>query len=84
MEVLTNFITIFTSSIIETTIINCSIVFLAYLLIWKKFKHKILNHRIQEVERVNEKQIHRELKSSISTILAFTLFNCIVFYLASK
>ena len=84
MEELKQTLLIFSSWIIETTVINGSMVFIAYFLVWKKLKPKILNHRIQVIERVNEKQIKRELKSSICTIIAFTLFNCIVFYLTYK
>lgn len=82
MQLFENIITILTGSIVETTLINWIVVYIAYLLVWKKLKQKIINHRIQATERVNDKQIKRELKSAISTIIAFTIFNSIVYYLA--
>ena len=71
-------LTIIPKSLITILIINGLTVFLAYYIVWIKLRVKIWKNRISIVDRVNEKQINRELKSSISTIIAFTIFNCIV------
>ncbi len=83
MQYIENILTIFTSSLLETILINGTIVFFAYYIVWKKLKPKIWSHRISKVDRVNDKQISREMKSAITTVIAFTVFNCIVYYLAS-
>ena len=60
------------------------VITLAYLLVWKRFRKRLQNWRIQLKERVDARQIKRELKNSVSTLLVGALFSSIVIYLSTK
>lgn len=71
-------------SFISGFFLNGTVILLAYFLFWKKFKTRLKNWRIQLKERVNNKQIKRELKNSLSTLLVGATFSSIVIYLSTK
>jgi sterol desaturase/sphingolipid hydroxylase (fatty acid hydroxylase superfamily) len=64
--------------------LNGTVITLAYFLVWKKFKKRLHNWRIQLKERVDTKQIKRELKNSIYTLLVGATFSSIVIYLSTQ
>jgi sterol desaturase/sphingolipid hydroxylase (fatty acid hydroxylase superfamily) len=64
--------------------LNGTVITLAYFLVWKKFKKRLQNWRIQLKERVDTKQIKRELKNSIYTLLVGATFSSIVIYLSTQ
>ncbi len=63
---------------------NGTIIFLVYFLIWKKFAKRFQNFRIQLKNRVNNKQIRRELKNSLYALLVSALFSTLVILLSMK
>lgn len=69
--------------IIKIVLLESIIVILAYVLIKKLLNNKIKNNRIQLIERVNKKQINRELKNAIFTLLISFSFTCVLMYLNS-
>lgn len=70
--------------LISGLLLNGSIILLAYFLVWKKFKKRLVNWRIQIKERVNNKQIKRELKNSLYTLLVGATFSSVVIFLSTK
>lgn len=64
-------------------IMNGSLITIAYLLIWKKYKQRFHLYRIQLKERVNAKQLITELKNAISTLMVGAFFSSVVIYLSS-
>lgn len=70
--------------IVSGIMLNGSVILLAYFLIWKKYKERLKNWRIQLKERVNNEQIKRELKNSIYNFFVGALFSSIVLYLSTK
>lgn len=69
--------------IISGLLLNGTVITLAYFLVWKKFKEKFRNWRIQLNERVDAKQIKRELKNSIFTLLVGATFSSIIIYFST-
>ena len=84
MEPLKQIISNFPQSFISGILLSGTLITLTYLLVWKKFKKRFHNWRIQIKERVDAKQIKGELKNAIFTSLVGALFSCIVIYLSSK
>lgn len=70
--------------LISALLLNGTVITIAYLLVWKKFKTRLQNWRIQIKERVDGKQIKRELKNSIFTLLVGASFSSIVIYLSTQ
>lgn len=70
--------------IVSGIMLNGTVILLAYFLIWKKYKERLKNWRIQLKERVNNQQIKRELKNSLYSLLVGSLFSSIVIYLSTK
>jgi sterol desaturase/sphingolipid hydroxylase (fatty acid hydroxylase superfamily) len=69
--------------IISGLVLNGTVITLAYFLLWKKFKERFRNWRIQLNERVDAKQIKRELKNSIFTLLIGATFSSIIIYFST-
>jgi Delta7-sterol 5-desaturase len=65
-------------------VLNGILIGLAYFLVWKKFKERLKNWRIQLKERVDAAQIKRELKNSIFTLLVGATFSSIMLYASGK
>ena len=84
MEALKQILSNFPQGFIAGLIMNGSLITIAYLLFWKKFKKRFQNWRIQLKERVDTKQIKAELKNSVFTLMVGALFSSIVVYLSSK
>ena len=64
--------------------LNGTVITLAYFLVWKKFKKRLKNWRIQLKERVDSNQIKRELKNSIFTLLVGATYSSVVIYLSTQ
>ena len=69
---------------ISALMLNGTVILIAYFLVWKKFKTRLQNWRIQLKERVDGKQIKRELKNSLFTLMVGATFSSIVIYLSTK
>jgi chromate transport protein ChrA len=65
------------------SLMNYAIIAIIYVVIWKIFKKRLLNWRIQLKERVNAKQIKSELINSIFTLLVSTLLVVVIYLLKS-
>jgi sterol desaturase/sphingolipid hydroxylase (fatty acid hydroxylase superfamily) len=63
---------------------NLGIISITYLLVWKKFRHRLRHRRIQVPGRVDREQINSELRNSFFTLLVSALFTSIIFYLNTK
>lgn len=70
--------------IISGLILNGTVITLAYFLLWKRFKERFRNWRIQLNKRVDAKQIKRELKNSIFTLLVGATFSSIIIYFSTQ
>ncbi len=79
-EILFNFPQAFLSGLL----LNGTLIVLIYILVWKAFKKRLRSWRIQLKERVNTKQIKRELKNSFFTLAVGALFSSIVIYLSTQ
>lgn len=84
MEVVKQILINYPQGFLTGLIMNGSLITIAYLLFWKKFKENFQNWRIQLKERVDAKQIKYELKNSIFTLMVGALFSSIVIYLSAK
>jgi sterol desaturase/sphingolipid hydroxylase (fatty acid hydroxylase superfamily) len=65
------------------SLMNYAIIAIIYVVVWKIFKQRLLNWRIQLKERVNSKQIKSELINSIFTLLVSTLLVVVIYLLKS-
>lgn len=84
MEETTQIISIIPSSIVKVLVLNEGLITLIYFLVWKKYKERLKNWRIQTKEKVDTKQIKRELKNSIYTLLVGVFLSTIVLYFSTK
>lgn len=66
------------------SLMNYGIIVVVYLVVWKLFKKRLQNWRIQLKERVDAKQIKSELINSLFTLMVSTLFVLVIFFLKSK
>lgn len=83
MELLKQILQNIGQSLASGIFINGGILVLVYFLVWKKFKQRLKNWRIQLKERVDAAQIKRELKNSVFTLLVGAGFSTLVYYLNS-
>ena len=72
------------AGIASAVLINGTLVTLAYFLFWKKFKNRFQHWRIQIKQRTDSKQIKRELKNAVTTMIVGASFSSIVIYLSTK
>lgn len=84
METLKQIVIHIPQGVVTGLILNGTLISLAYFLIWKKFKKKLQNRRIQITERVDINQIKREIKNSMYTLLAGATLSSIVIYLSKQ
>lgn len=84
MDALKQILSNFPQGFMGGLMLNGSLITIAYLLFWKKFKKRFQNWRIQLKERVDAKQIKAELKNAVFTLMVGALFSSIVIYLSSK
>lgn len=84
MNVLIEILSNFPKGLISALLLNGTVVTLTYYLVWKKFKTRLANWRIQLNERADANQIKRELKNAIFTLCVGALFSSIVIYLSTK
>jgi Delta7-sterol 5-desaturase len=63
--------------------LNGSVMMLAYFLVWKLFKKRLHNWRIQLNERADAKQIKSELKNALLVFLVGAFSSSIILYLNS-
>lgn len=84
MEVVKQILANFPKGFITGLLLNGTATVLTYLIIWRLLKNKIRAWRIQIKERVNAKQIKRELKNSFFTLLVAATLSSVVFYLSAK
>lgn len=66
------------------SLMNYAVIAAVYLIVWKLFKERLKNWRIQFKERVNGKQIKSELINSLFVLLVSTVFVLVVYFLKSK
>ncbi|MFS4491892.1 sterol desaturase family protein [Maribacter sp. 2308TA10-17] len=66
------------------SLMNYVIIIVVYLVIWKLFKKRFKNWRIQIKERVNGKQIKSEIINSLFVLSVSTVFVLIIYFLKSK
>ncbi len=83
MEVLKSILQLIPEGIISGLALNGTLIVLAYFLVWKKYKERLRNWRIQLKEKVNNTQIRRELKNSLYTLLVGASFSAVVIYLST-
>lgn len=62
-------------------LINCGIIAIVYVVVWKLLKKRLQNWRIQLKERVDAKQIKIELLNSLFTFMISTLFVSVIYLL---
>jgi hypothetical protein len=67
MEALKQILSKFPQGFMAGLILNGSLITIAYLIVWKKFKKRFQNWRIQLKERVDAKQIKTELDKAFYT-----------------
>ncbi len=84
MEDLKQIVSIIPISVAKVILLNGSLISLVYFFIWKKYKHRFQNRRIQTKEKVNSKQIKREIKNAFFTLLVGILLSVFVLYLSTK
>jgi Delta7-sterol 5-desaturase len=65
-------------------VLNGTIISLVYFIFWKLLAKRYQNWRIQLNNRVDAKQIRREIKNAILTLLVGAFFSSIVIYLSTK
>lgn len=80
IEILSNF----PKGLMSAVVLNGTVVTLTYYLVWKKFKTRLANWRIQVNERADANQIKRELKNAVFTLCVGAFFSSIVIYLSTK
>ncbi len=83
METLKQILLKIPQNLISGLFLNGTVIILAYFLVWKKFKKRLQNRRIQLKERVDVQQIKRELKNSIFTLLVGAIFSSTIIYLST-
>jgi Delta7-sterol 5-desaturase len=82
MEVIKQILSTIPQGFITGLVLNGSLVTIVYYLFWKKFKERFKNFRIQIKQKVNNKQIKREIKNAFSTLLVSSILSSIVIYLS--
>jgi Delta7-sterol 5-desaturase len=84
MDALKQILSVFPSGLLQAAILNGGLMSLAYFIFWKKYKTRLQNWRIQIKERVDDKQIKRELTNAIFTLMVGVFFSGIVLYLSKQ
>ena len=74
----------FPKGLIKAILFNGGIISLSYYFIWIKYKERFKKFRIQLKERVNDKQIKREIENSLLTATVGILVSSIVLFFYSK
>lgn len=69
--------------LISGLLLNGTIMTLAYFIFWKALKKRLQNWRIQLKERVDAKQIKRELKNAVFTLFIGATFSSIIIYFST-
>jgi Delta7-sterol 5-desaturase len=82
MDALKQILSVFPQGLLQAAILNGSLMSLTYFIFWKKYKTRLQNWRIQIKERVDDKQIKRELTNAIFTLMVGVFFSGIVLYLS--
>lgn len=80
MEILSQFL----ESYARALIMNGFFITLFYFIFWKLFKNKFKNYRIQIKERVDSKQLKREIINAFGVLFVGVFFSVIVYYLSTK
>jgi Delta7-sterol 5-desaturase len=65
-------------------LMNYGIIAAVYVLVWKLFKKRLQNWRIQLKERVDSKQIKSEIINSFFTLLVSTLIVMVIYLMKAK
>jgi Delta7-sterol 5-desaturase len=65
------------------SLMNYTVIIIVYFLVWKIFKKRLINWRIQLVNRVDGNQIKAEILNSFFTLIVSTLFVIVIFLLKS-
>jgi Delta7-sterol 5-desaturase len=65
------------------SLMNYAIIAVVYLVVWKLFKKRLKNWRIQLKERVDAQQIKSELINSLFTLMVSTLFVMLIYFMQS-
>lgn len=73
----------FPENLITAIVFNGGVIAIVYFLVWKIFKNRLANWRIQLRGRVNAEQIKREIKNALYTLSVGALFTSIVIYLST-
>ncbi|MDJ0798096.1 MAG: sterol desaturase family protein [Calothrix sp. MO_167.B12] len=68
-------------ALVSAVMVNGSLITLTYLLIWKVFKKRLYNWRIQLNEKANAEQIKFELKNAVLIFLVGAFSSSTIFYL---
>ena len=84
MEIIKQILITIPKGFMQAVLFNGTFITIAYVLIWKIFKKRFQNWRIQVKERVNAKQIKTELKNAFFTLLVGVTFSSIILYLSTK
>jgi Delta7-sterol 5-desaturase len=74
----------FPQGLLSALVFNGTIIAIVYFLVWKKLQAKFRHWRIQVKDRVDAKQLKRELKNALFTLCVGVLFSSIVMYLQTK
>jgi Delta7-sterol 5-desaturase len=83
MDIIKQMLPTISQGLISGIFVNGTIITLVYFIVWKKYKTRLRNWRIQLKERVDNEQIKRELKNSAFTLFVSVCFSSVVFYLNS-
>ncbi len=65
-------------------LLNGTIMTVLYFLVWKQFKTRLQNWKIQLQERVDAAQIKRELKNAVFTLLVGATFSGLIIYFSTQ
>jgi len=84
MEALSQILKTVPTQFISGLLLNGGLITLTFFLVWKKFRHRLRNFKIQLQERFNQKQLKRELKNSLVTLLIAALYSSLVTYLGTQ
>jgi ring-1,2-phenylacetyl-CoA epoxidase subunit PaaE len=84
MEVLQAIFAHFPAGLAMELALYGTVLSLGYFLVWKNFKTRFQNWRIQINQRADATQIKEELKNAVNTLLIWAIYDSILLYLTAQ
>ena len=84
MNTLREFLAHYPSSLLMEFALYSSVLITSYLVVWRWLKTRLKSWRIQVRQRADFAQLRSEIGHSLTTLLIFAVFDCLVFFLYER